>query len=464
MRRSIFALFAALALPALALPGLAHAVDLDAATRAKIDAAVTAELKKGDSPSVSVAVVKDGQVAFVKAYGQAVMTPPVKATPATRYQVASVSKEFVAAAALILQQDGKLSLDDHVSKWFPQVTSADKITVRQLLSHTSGISDDWPQDYVMPSMLRATTPDETLNTWGRQPLDFQPGEDWQYSNTGYVVAGRIIEKASGQPLFDFLKARVLEPVGIADALDSSAMHLRAPDALGYERRALGPLRRAPESGFGWDFAAGQLCLTAEDVAKWDVSLLNRTLLKPESYAEELKPIALNNGKDSGYALGLFIGMEGDRPIVHHGGEGTGYLAENRLYPDDKLAIVVLANTFSGSPQTNIADRIAYMLLPQTGVDARMQALFEGLQQGRVDRAAFTDNFNAYLDAKTVADYRASLGPLGAPTQFRMMREGDRGGMKFRVYRIAAGSKILRLSVFLTKAGQVEQFLVYDAAP
>lgn len=446
----------------LALPLVAHAADpgLTPAEKAKIDAAVAAVLKGGDSPSASVAVVRDGKVAYAKAYGRAVIAPPVKATPATRYQVASVSKEFVAAAALILQQDGKLSLDDHVSKWLPDLTEADKITLRQLLSHTSGYSDDWPQDYVMPNMLKPTTQTATLNTWAKAPLDFKPGEDWQYSNTGYVVAGVIIEKAAGQPLFTVLRDRVLKPVGITDAIDCDQAHLRAPDARGYERRALSGLRLAPEEGFGWDFAAGQLCLSAEDVAKWDATLINRSLLKPESYVQEFTPIKLNSGKDSGYSLGLFIGKEGERPVIHHGGEGSGYLAENRIYPNEKLAVVVLTNTFSGTPQTDIADRISYLLLPKTGTDARMQALFEGLQHGKVDRAAFTPNFNAYLDASTVAAYARTLGSLGEPTQFRLLREGDRGGMKFRLYRVVAGGKPLRLSVYLTKDAKVEQFLVY----
>ena len=454
-------LFATLA--ALALPAALQAAPLDRATEGRIDRAVAAVLRQGDSPSAQVAVVKDGKI-FTRAYGLAQLKPAVKATVKARYQIASVSKEFVAAAALILQEEGKLSLDDKVARWLPDLTSANEITVRQVLSHTSGYSDDWPQDYVMVNMMKPTTVDQTLQDWAKLPLDFKPGEDWQYSNTGYTVAGRIIEKASGMPLFAFLQQRVLRPVGITDAIDCDQTHLRAPDARGYEHRALGALRLAPEEGFGWDFAAGQLCLTAEDVAKWDLALINRTLLKPTSYDAELTPIKLNSGRDSGYSLGLFIGKEGERPIIHHGGEGSGYLAENKIYPNEKLAIVVLTNTFSGSPQTDIAGRISYILLPPEGVDARMQGLFEGLQHGKVDRSAFTENFNAYLDAPTVRDYASSLGKLGEPTTFRLLRQADRGGMKFRLYRVVAGGKALTLSVYLTKQDKVEQFLVSAAQP
>lgn len=459
MRLSVLALAAVLVSPVFAQ---AAEPTLDAATRARIDRTVQAVLKQGDTPSVSVAVVKDGKLAFVKAYGNAVMAPAVKATPATRYQIASVSKEFVAAAALILQQEGKLSLDDHVSRWLPDLTDADKITVRQLLSHTSGYSDYWAQDYLMPPMAKPTTPAAIMAGWAKVPLDYKPGDDWQYSNTGYVVAGQIIEKASGQPLFQVLKTRIFDPLHITDAVDADATRLKAPDAAGYERKALGPLRPSPYEGQGWLYAAGQLGMTAEAVARWDISLIDRSLLKPDSYVQEFTPIKLNSGKDSGYSLGLFVGKEGDRPIIHHGGEGSGYLAENRIYPNEKLAIVVLSNSLAGTPQADIADSIAYLMLPPTGVDARMQGLFEGLQHGKVDRSAFTDNFNAYLSPGTVADYARSLGALGTPTQFKLTRTADRGGMKYRAYRVVAGGKPLRLTVYLTKADKVEQFLVYAA--
>jgi CubicO group peptidase (beta-lactamase class C family) len=459
MRLAILALAATLAAP---LAVQAATDTLPPALAGKIDAVVAQVLKQGDTPSISLAVVKDGRLAYVKAYGEAVIKPAVKATPSTRYQIASVSKAFVSAAALILQQEGKLSLDDHVSKWFPDLTDADKITVRQLLSHTSGYSDYWAQDYLMPPMAKPTTPAAIMAEYAKAPLDYKPGDDWQYSNTGYVVAGQIIEKAAGQPLYEVLKTRIFIPLHITDAVDADATRLKAPDAAGYERKALGPLRPSPYEGEGWLYAAGQLGMTAEAVAKWDISLIDRTLLRPESYAQEFTPIKLNNGKDSGYSLGLFVGKEGDRPIIHHGGEGSGYLAENRIYPNEKLAIVVLSNSLAGSPQSDIADSIAYLILPPTGVDARMQTLFEGLQHGKVDRAAFTDNFNAYLSPGTVADYAASLGPLGAPTQFKLTRTQDRGGMKFRAYRVVAGGKTLRLTVYLTKADKVEQFLVYAA--
>ncbi len=428
---------------------------------AKIDAAVKSAMEANGTPSAQVAVVEDGHIVFSKAYGDAQLSPVVPATTRTRYEIASVSKEFTAAAALLLVEDGKLSLDDHVSKWFPDLTGADQITVRQLLSHTAGVSDFWPQDYVMIPVTRPTTPMAVMNEWAKKPLDFKPGDDWQYSNTGYIVAGEIIEKVSGQPLFDFVNDRILKPVGITDAVDISAQNLKAPDALGYERRALAPNRPTPPDGKGWFYGSAYLGLTAEDVAKWDISFLKKSLLKPQSYVTETTTIKLNNGKDTGYAMGLFVSKPNGHTMVEHDGEGAGSLTENRIYPDDGLAIVVLTNTMSGDAMIEIADRIAYMALPQSGEDAHIRQVFEGLQAGTITRADFTDNCNGYMTDATVADFKSTLGPLGEPGTFSLVRTELRGGMEYRGYRIRAGRKTLSLSVYVTKDGKIEQFLVNE---
>src|SRR4030081_1916948 len=188
---------------------------------------------------------------------------PRRLTWATR----SVSKQFTAAPILLLQQEGKLSLDDPVSKFIPGLTRGNEGTVRQLLSHTSGYQDFWPQDYVMPMMLSATTPQTIPDRWGKQPLDFDPGTRWQYSNTNYTLAGMVVEKASGMPFFQFVRTRVLQPLALASAKDFD-VNPRAVDATGYLRYGLGPLRPAPDAGAGWMWAAGELAMTPRDLAAW----------------------------------------------------------------------------------------------------------------------------------------------------------------------------------------------------
>src|SRR5215469_15375827 len=159
-----------------------------------IDAAANQVLQNTGVPSASVAVVKDGKIAFLRAYGRARLEPAVPAKPEMRYAIGSISKQFTASAILMLQEEGKLSLDDKVGKFLPDLTRANDVTIGELLSHTSGYQDYYPQDYIPPLMMKPTTTAEIMERWARKPLDFDPGTKWQYSNTNYVIAGAIVEK------------------------------------------------------------------------------------------------------------------------------------------------------------------------------------------------------------------------------------------------------------------------------
>ena len=172
--------------------------------RAGIDDIAHNVLQTTGVPSASLVVVKDSKIAYVQAYGDARLDPKLPARPDMRYSIGSISKQFTAAAILMLQEQGKLSLDDPVGKYIAGLTRGNEVTIRQLLSHTSGYQDYWPQDYVMPMMLNPVTPEEILDRWARIPLDFEPGTKWQYSNTNYVIAGVIVEKVSGMPLWTLL--------------------------------------------------------------------------------------------------------------------------------------------------------------------------------------------------------------------------------------------------------------------
>src|SRR6185436_3474454 len=240
----------------------------------KIDKLVAETLARTGVPSASIAVVKDGQIAYVKAYGDARLEPKTPATAAMRYSIGSISKQFTAAAILLLKEQGKLSLDDKVAKYIPSLTRANEVTIRQLLSHTSGYQDYWPQDYVMKGMLEPTTAEKIMDTWARKPLDFEPGTKYQYSNTNYVIAGAIIEKVSRMPLLKFLQTNVFTPLGMTSVMDIDSERLGDTDPTGYMRFALGPPRVAPKEGPGWLFAAGELAMTAEDLAKWNISIMD----------------------------------------------------------------------------------------------------------------------------------------------------------------------------------------------
>src|SRR5690349_21315341 len=283
---SFFRCFAFLSCALLALASIASGqTKLAPELRNDIDNIAQQVLTKTGVPSASVAVVKNGEVVYLHAYGSARLEPRLPARPEMRYSVGSISKQFTATAILMLAEEGKLSLDDPVARFLPDLTRAKEVTIRQLLSHTSGYQDYWPQDYVPPFMLQPITAEKILDLWAKKPLDFDPGTKWQYSNTNYVIAGVIAEKASGTPLLEFLQTRIFAPLKMESVANIDQKKLGDSDPTGYMRYALGPLHPAPKEGRGWLFAAGELAMGVSDLAKWDIGMMNEALLKPASYKE-----------------------------------------------------------------------------------------------------------------------------------------------------------------------------------
>ena len=447
-------------------PALAQSdAGLPAEMRSAIDAAAREVLAATGAPSASVAVVRDGKIAYVQAYGDAKLNPRAPAGPAMRYSIGSVSKQFTATAILMLAEDGKLSLDDPVSRFLPDLTRANEVTIRQLLSHTSGYQDYWPQDYVPPFMLQEVTAAAILDKWAKKPLDFEPGTQYQYSNTGYVAAGVIVEKASGKPLLEFLGSRVFSPLGMASIVDIDRQTLGPNDPVGYQRYALGPLRVAPKEGKGWLFAAGELAMTAEDLARWDVGMLDGKLLKPASYRQMQTEVLLKNGLGIHYGLGIDVTKLGGRRVLEHGGEVSGFTAENAVFPDDRAAIVVLVNQDAIGASGAIGKKIAAILFAKSGAgpaEARARQIIDGLQKGKIDRSIFTSNANSYFTEQAIQDFASSLAPLGAIKEMKQTRSGDRGGMTFRLIEVKYPDRALLIWERDLPDGMIEQFQVMPA--
>ena len=440
---------------------------LQADMRASIDRAANEVLDATGAPSASIAIVRDGQIVYVHAYGRARLDPGVPARAEMRYSLGSISKQFTSAAILMLAEDGKLSLDNTIGRWLPELTRAKDVTLRQVLSMTSGYQDFWPEDYVMPGMLLPTTAQQILAGWAMKPLDFDPGTKWQYSNTNYVIAGLIVEKASGMRLVDFLRQRVFAPLGMESVTDTDQAALGAADPAGYLRFALGPPRPAPKEGKGWMFAAGELAMTARDLALWDISMINHTLLKPASYRAMQTATVLANGVGTGYGLGVSVGTAAGRRQISHTGEVSGFTARNDVYPDDRAAVIVLTNLDATGASSQIVTRITTMLFRATDAEteralAQAQAMFEGLQHGRIDRSLLTANTSAYFTEVALADFAASLGPLGAPQEFEQTGQSLRGGMTARQFRIKFPQKTLRLTTFTMPDGKLEQYQIAAA--
>ncbi|HYX47865.1 MAG TPA: serine hydrolase domain-containing protein, partial [Sphingomicrobium sp.] len=383
--------------------------------------------------------------------------------------IASNSKQFTAMALILLRDDGKLSLDDHVSKFIPGITGGDKITIRQLLSHTSGLQDFWPQDYMFSDMTVPTTPQHIVDKWAKKPLDFEPGARWQYSNTGYVVAGMIVERVSGEPLLTFLNQRIFGPLGMSP-LDQDNTNTPAFPA-GYHRFALGPVRVARPPARGWLYAAGELSMTAADLAKWDIARLNRSLIPARDWVEQETPVLRTDGRTNGYGLGVYNTYARERHIINHGGEAVGFLTQNTVYPDTKDAIIVFTNSdFSGATGT-LTSGIEKIVLnsPEPALTneedrlADVRTVYDALANGQVDRSKFTNNLNYYFDQSTLGDYRTSLGPLGAPQSITANGPPRlRGGFVNRNFTIHySGEKALTLVTYAEPGanGRWEQFMI-----
>jgi D-alanyl-D-alanine carboxypeptidase len=460
--RSLVPMFAGLVLAA----RLAAAdASLDAPLRAAIDVAARDALAATGAPSASVAVVRGGAIAYVQAYGSARLDPAEAAQPAMRYSIGSVSKQFTATAILMLADEGKLSLDDPVGKFVPGLTRGNEVTIRQILSHTSGYQDYWPQDYVFPLMLQPTTAQAILDRWAKKPLDFEPGTQYQYSNTGYVLAGVIVEKASGQPLLRFLAERIFRPLAMASVANIDQERLGDTDPTAYLRYALGPPRIAPKEGMGWLFAAGELAMTAEDLARWNVAMLQRKLLKPESYRQQQREVLRTDGLGIAYGLGIEVTKRNGHRLLAHGGEVSGFTASNMVFPDDGVAVTVLVNQDSIDTSSDLAGKIADLLLVQGGAEpaeARARRILEGLQAGKLDRSTLTSNANSYFTEQAVSDFAASLGPLGAPSSVKQTRSNERGGMTFRLFEVKFPQKTVAIWERDLPDGKVEQFQVMAA--
>ena len=434
----------------------------DSATQ--VDDAAQKVLAATGVPSASVAVVVNNKVVYTHAYGEANVERHMAASPGMRYSIGSISKQFCSTAVLMLAERGKLSLDDKVGKWIPDLTRANEVTIRQLLSHTSGYQDYWPQDYVMPEMLQPVTTQHILDKWARIPLDFEPGTKWQYSNTNFVIAGLIVEKASGMNFLDFLSKNIFTPLDMKSVMNIDQEHLTDTDATGYTRYALGPPRVAPKEGKGWLFAAGELAMPTGDLAKWDIGMIEQKVLKPESYHAQQTDTLLKDGRASGYGLGVDVGSNRRHRAISHGGEVSGFTSENIVFPDDRAAIIVLTNEDAASASGQIANRIAGVIFPATQqtspeILARYRGIYEGLQQGKIDRSLFTDNANFYFSDQTIKDFASSLGALGKPDSFEATGQSLRGGMTFRGFTVKYPQKTLSIICFEMPDGKIEQYQV-----
>lgn len=440
---------------------------LSAATEAKVAAVAQKVLVETGVPSASVGIVQDGKVVYTHAFGLARVQPPVQAEASMAYPIGSISKQFTASAILLLEQEGKLSLNDPVAKFFPELTRAQDVKIINLLTHTSGYQDYAPQDYTIPAWRLPVDPLKVVHEFAGKPLDFEPGTQWQYSNTNFVLAALIVQKVSGEPFAAFLREHILKPAGLEHVLNLNTDQAKL-QVTGYMRNALAPIRPAALEAPGWYFGDGDLAMPVASLLQWDLTIINQSLLSAASYKEFETPFVLKDGKDSGYGLGVDVRMRDGHLMIEHSGEVGGFVAENVVYPDRRVAIAVLTNQEASEAASEIAQQIAPLVLGSASkVEAaedsfapQLVKIMDGLESRQIDRTLFTADCNAYFNADALDDFATSLSPLGKVTGAVKLRSSLRGGMNFDLYRVSfEGGDSVIVTLYRMPDGKIEQLLV-----
>ncbi|MGH7526956.1 MAG: serine hydrolase domain-containing protein [Gemmatimonadales bacterium] len=354
---------------------LAGQSSLPDSTARRLDA-VFAQYDRASSPGCAPGVYRDGRIGYAKAYGSANLELGAPLTPASVFDIGSTSKQFTAMSVLLLARDGKLALDDDVRRYLPSLPEyGAPITIRHLLYHTSGI-----RDYTTLLALAGeptqnwTTDDDALELIVRQrALNFAPGSEWQYSNSGYFLLSLVVKRVSGQSLRRFAQSRIFEPLGMAQT------HIHDDHAMVVPNRATGYVPSDSAGPFRIEMSDfeqtgdGSVFTTVEDLVKWDENFYSAVVGGPELLAEMVKPGALNDGKPVDYAAGLVVGEYRGLKTVEHGGAWAGYRAQLLRFPTEHVSIACLCNLGSANPD-RLAQQVADVYLADRLGPAENQAV------------------------------------------------------------------------------------------
>ncbi len=453
--------------------------------RSALERAITEEIARRGGVGATVAVVENGRTILAGGFGRRSPDSPAPVDDGTLFGIGSVTKQFTAAATLLLAEQGKLSVYDKVAKYYPGLTRADDITLLDLMNHVSGYRDYYPLDFVDRPMQKSIEPDRLIRQFAGAPLDFDPGTRWSYSNTGFVLLGRILEKVSGQPLGSFFEQQIFTPLGMTHTVYDLANDDRRV-APGYTSFALTPLTRAIREGEGWVGAAGAIYSTAADIARWDIALMGGRVLKPESWALMTKPRILTNGQSSNYGCGLSVGSRDGLTVLTHGGAVSGFIARNTFVPQTKAAIVVVINNEDGPLANALVDRALAAVMPARAANlpvttgpsgaredrgqiprvagpepgAQASALFKALQAGALDRTGLSAEYSAFVTDAKVRAAADSLKPYGAIADVAVRSVAERGGMEVSSVRLTFAHGPLDALMYRSPDGKVQEYLLF----
>jgi CubicO group peptidase (beta-lactamase class C family) len=431
-----------------------------------VDDYVRSFMSERHIPGAAVAVIDKGKVAKMQGYGVASLEFNVPVTTETVFEIGSVSKQMTAAAIMLLVEDGKVRLDEKISAYLPDTPEAWRdLTVRHLLTHSSGIRNYSSLDGF--ALLRRLKVADFIKQLSPHPLDFPPGEQNAYSNSGFNLLAFIIESRSGKPYIEFMRERIFRPLGMTRTGDRDPEYVIPNRASGYEWRG------SRHAGRNWDLTdlmgAGSIVSTIGDMVKWNTALDGDIFLKPSSKAEIWKQFVFTNGKPSVYGFGWRISDIRGHKLTGHTGQTAGFTAANFRYPDHGLTVVVLTNTGETGNAGLMATRIAKFYIPSmslravkqkpeavAGLGEKLLTALRARNEDRLDTVPLAPQlFRSLSTDRAKATYRR-IAALGNPANAMFVESDETGSRPSFRYRVDAGKRIFLWRVSIDDVGKLTE--------
>jgi CubicO group peptidase (beta-lactamase class C family) len=458
------ALIAALGVGWLTLAVWAQTGDIES----KVDNFVQASIRQQKIPGLALAVMRDGQIIKAQGYGLSNIELNVPASPQTVFQSGSVGKQFTATGIMMLVEEGKVGLDDKITKYFPGAPETwNKITIRNLLTHTSGIKDytdknfDYRRDYTEEDLLKIL---QTL------PFDFAPGDKWSYSNSGYMLLGILIHKVTGKFYGDFLQERIFGPLGMTTTRIISEQDIVPNRAAGY-RLIKGVIKNQEWVSPSLNTTAdGALYFTVLDLAKWDAALYTEKLIKRSSLDEMWTPVKLNDGKPCPYGFGWRVHEMNGHRLIEHGGSWQGFTTGISRYVGDKLTVVALCNLDSRHARPEeIIHGVAGLYVPaltppppakpmedkEPQVTSFFRDLLRKIEEGKADATIFIDEVQKKLFPDRIKDFQDALEDFGPAKSVDLLERKEEARLRIYVYRLTfEDGRVVKLTLKLTEKNKI----------
>jgi CubicO group peptidase (beta-lactamase class C family) len=447
---------------------------LSPANADEIDDYIVSQMQRLHIPGLSLAIVRNGQITKAHGYGFANLELKASANKDTAYEIGSNTKQFTAAAIMMLVESGKIRLEDSVTKYFPEAPESWRgITIRHLLTHTSGIQNhvavpNWLNVFkTNPAFETSPSRDELLKMFFKLPLEFQPGKTWAYDNTGYYLLGIVIEKASGKSYWQFLDERIFKPLGMTATRNTDPKPIVPNRASGYEWKS-DHFENSPVLLPAIAFSAGSLLSTVEDMAKWDAALQSEKLLNKSTLDQIWTAAVTDDGGTMpfNYGFGWFVDSYHGHRLVQHSGGTPGFSSAIYRFIDDKLTVIVLTN-HSDMIVDQVAIDLAGLSLPtlkrpETNPDpdsrttAKLRDIVSGLLKSDYEPAAFTAPMLLFFhtaSGKAFWKWFADHGALGSFVFSDREKKGD--GQVLR-YKVSLGGNSYWFSVNMNKDRKIAQ--------